>query len=50
MRKEMKAREFNIRTLFEKELAHLWMENDRIKQSIDLKDSVISKLTAIAFR
>ena len=46
----MKVREFNIRTLFETELGHLWRENDRIRASIDLKDSVISKLTSIAER
>ena len=31
MRKEAQIREFNIKIMFERELAHLWFENDKIK-------------------
>lgn len=45
MRKEAQIREFNMKQMFEKELAHLWFENDKIKHEFDMKDLLVSKLS-----
>lgn len=44
---EMKAKEFNMKQTFERELAHLWYENDKIKQEFETKADLVSKLSTI---
>ena len=36
--------------MFKRELAHLWFENDKIKQEFDTKDLLVAKLTKIVKR
>ena len=43
----MKAKEFNMKQTFERELAHLWYENDKIKQEFETKADLVSKLSTI---